>query len=258
MGYCRNCRAQIKGASVCPSCGTERINPKKRSKHLSEHPDGATALRKGFLENRTLLLCIIFATTVDAVLSLIASARALPEEGILPLATAVTALTSLLFPIGLLLLLREARKSGSFSTLGFRLAEVSILCSGIPLLVWAAIPMDEHLGNLYTFLWWTFLKSFESIYSLLVSLPILCLFGLLFWWMGYEAVLCHRLSKLATENKRFRISRFYEFLLLASAGLFIFASFRREPTLISFIGALSAGAANCMLFVLLTKLKKRI
>ncbi len=249
MGYCRNCRAQLKGASICTACGTERIRPKKRLKHLSEHKDGAAALRASISENRALLICIAFAVTVNAVLSLVASVRALPEEGILPLLTAIGACTGLLLPMGLLLLLRESRRSGAFSVLGFRLAKASILLSILPLFA---------IGSLYSALWEFFLLSFQDGFAFLLSCIIFGFLGILLWWYGYAAVLFYRFEKLATRNKRFRVSRIFELGLLAGTGLLFLSCFTRASSTVSAIAGLSSGAASCMFFALLNKVKKHI
>ena len=258
MGYCRNCRAQIKGATVCPSCGTERIRPKKRLKHPAEHEDGAAALRMGIRENRRLILAITLCLSVSSLIPLWLSVRALPKEGLLPLPTAISALTGLLFPVGLVLLLRESSKKAAFSPLGFRLAAVGIATSVIPVLAWLATPVNEEIGSMLSILWFLFIESFEFGFSFLLLLPFLALFGGLFWWVGYGAVLCNRFSRLAVHNKRFCISRIFQFGLLVYGVLSFYTAYTKIDSPASFVSSIAAGAAALMFFSLLLKVNKHL
>ena len=258
MGYCRTCHAQLKGAFVCKVCGTERIRPKKRLKHMAEHPDGAAALRMGIRENRRLILAITLCLSVSSLIPLWLSVRALPKEGLLPLPTAISALTGLLFPVGLVLLLRESSKKAAFSPLGFRLAAVGIATSVIPVLAWLAAPIDEGADSILSLLWFLFMESFEFGYAFLIFLPIFALFGGLFWWVGYGAVLCNRFSRLAMHNKRFRISRIFRFGLLVYGTFSFYAAYAKINSPASFVSSIAAGAASLMFFSLLLKVNKRL
>ena len=258
MGYCRTCHAQLKGAFVCKVCGTERIRPKKRLKHMAEHPDGAAALRMGIRENRRLILIIVLCLSVSSLIPLWLSVRALPKEGLLPLPTAMASLAGLLFPVGLLLLLRESSKKAAFSPLGFRLAAVGIATSVIPVLAWLATPVNEEIGSMLSILWFLFIEGFEFGFSFLLLLPDLALFGGLFWWVGYGAVLCNRFSRLAVHNKRFRISRIFRFGLLVYGVLSFYTAYTKIDSPASFVSSIAAGACSLMFFSLLLKVNKHL
>jgi hypothetical protein len=60
------------------------------------------------------------------------------------------------------------------------------------------------------------------------------------------------------HNKRFRISRIFQFGLLAAGALSFFAAFSKMDSPASFVSNIAAGAAVLMLFSLLLKVNKRL
>ncbi|MBQ1254705.1 MAG: hypothetical protein IIX91_02855, partial [Clostridia bacterium] len=96
MAYCRNCRAQLKTAQVCPVCGTQRIPAKKgllcrKQIPLPDVKNGAEALRAGLREGSSLLLLIAGVSLLGSAVSLAENLHLIPQGNIMAIISAVSA-----------------------------------------------------------------------------------------------------------------------------------------------------------------------
>lgn len=269
MAYCRNCRAQLKTAQVCPVCGTQRIPTKKgllRRKQipLPDVKNGAEALRAGLREGSTLLLLIAGVSVVSVILSLAANIPLLLQGNLQAVFPILISLTSFLLPIGLLLLRKEKDKTGVFSP------------AGLKLIIW-----DEIFGAAYMvylclhFLLLPFGSSDDSLISsfidvllsgfldliliwLLIVLIVCSIFGLGVLWSLAGIRLCKNTIRLTAENKRFRVPKYFEFGFLLAGGLSMLGAFRGDKEFLAALTAMVAATGYLLKFTLLTKVKKHI
>lgn len=269
MAYCRNCRAQLKTAQVCPVCGTQRIPTKKgllRRKQipLPDAKNGAEALRAGLREGSTLLLLIAGVSVVSMILSLTANIPLLFQgewQAGFPL---LISLTSFLLPIGLLLLRKEKDKTGVFSPTGLKLivwdeifsaAYMVYLC-----LRFLLLPVGNSGDSLISSFIDVLLSGFLDLILiwLLIVLIVCAVFGLGVLWSVAGIRLCKNTIRLTTENKRFRVPKYFEFGFLLAGGLSMLGAFRGGKELLAALTALIAAAGYLLKFTLLTKVKKHI
>lgn len=273
MAYCRNCRAQLKTAQVCPVCGTERIPQKKgllRRKNLPlpDAKNGAESLRAGLREGSTLLLLIAGVSLLGSAVSLVGNLHLIPQGNIMAIVSAVSAVISLLLPAGMLLLWREKDHKGTTSPrgiyiiMGYRLW--GMVYSAALLLYAFGRPIGNDGASAAETIWYLLTSDFWSmiipgILALLFALLILgAVFGVPILWEWYGFRLCKKALLLARENKRFRISRLYEAgFLIIGAGSFIVA-FTGDKSLLESLGSCASGASMLLQYTLLVKVKKHI
>ncbi|MBE6579922.1 MAG: hypothetical protein E7651_09005 [Ruminococcaceae bacterium] len=269
MAYCRNCRAQLKTAQVCPVCGTERIPQKKgllRHKNLPlpDAKNGAESLRAGLREGSTLLLLIAGVSVASMILSLAANIPLLFRGELQAVFPLLISLTSFLLPAGLLLLQREKDKTGAFSTTGLKLiiwdeifSAAYVVYLGLRFLLLPVGSSDDSLIRSFIDV---LLSGFLDLILiwLFIVLVVCSIFGLGVLWSVAGIRLCKNTIRLTAENKRFRVPKYFEFGFLLAGGLSMLGAFQGDKELLASLTAFLAAAGYLLKFTLLTKVKKHI
>lgn len=273
MPYCRNCRAQLKTAQVCPVCGTQRIPTKKgllRRKQLPlpDVKNGAEALRAGLREGSTLLLLIAGVSLLDSAVSLAGNLHLIPQGNIMAIISAVSGVISLLLPAGMLLLWREKDNKGTASPRGVYMImghQLWGMVYSAALLLYAfGRPMGNDGESVAKTIWYLLTSGFwgtiiPGILLLLFALLVLgAVFGVAFLWEWYGFRLCRKALLLARENKRFRISRLYEAGFLIIGAFSFIMAFAGDQSLLQGLGSCAGGASMLLQYALLIKIKKHI
>lgn len=269
MAYCRNCRAQLKTAQVCPVCGTQRIPTKKgllRRKQipLPDVKNGAEALRAGLREGSTLLLLIAGVALVSSVLALVVDIPLLLQGDLRVILPILLSLTSFLLPIGLFFLRQEKDKANAFSPTGFRLIVEHEICGAVYIvglcLYVLLLPFGgDDLGLLGGLVDALLSGFFDLVVLWLFIVLIVCAaFGLGVLWTVAGIRLCKNALRLATENKRFRIPKYFEIGILLAGGLSILSAFSDGKELLPALSSLIAAAGYLLKYALLVKVKKHI
>ncbi len=260
MGYCRNCRAQIKDKAVCPVCGAERLSPKKRIESLPHHADGAAALRKGLAEGKTLLLCLLGVSLLKVLLSVISCLTGGVSGTHFIAMSLISDACRLCLPVGLLLLYRESRKSGPFSTLGFRVLEAYAVLEIATTCVACFLPLGPQGGSVFSLFFWDLLLMIAegNFASLIFFVVFAGIFAVLCSFPAMHALMFHRFAELAKSGKRFRVTGWMSVgvLALGSTSLLLVIFNNSSPLV---LGVRLASAVTAWLaYDLLCKVKKHI
>ncbi|MBR6554034.1 MAG: hypothetical protein IKT91_05460 [Clostridia bacterium] len=273
MAYCRNCRAQLKTAQVCPVCGTQRIPAQKgllRRKQipLPDVKNGAEALRAGLREGSTLLLLIAGVSLLGSAVSLAENLHLIPQGNIMAIISAVSAVISLLLPAGMLLLWREKDNKGTASPRGIYMImghQLWGMVYSAALLLYAfGRPIGNDGESVAKTIWYLLTSDFGSmiipgILILLFALLVLgAVFGVAILWEWYGFRLCRKALLLARENKRFRISRLYEAGFLIIGAFSFIMAFAGDKSLLQGLSSCAGGASMLLQYTLLIKIKKHI